>query len=74
MRTEQHEEGAASGVFAERERWVRWLADTDYGPDWVTSPPPPCDPMDLAREYHRREGKPGETPRDYLGVATRPHT
>ncbi|GAC1377749.1 MAG: hypothetical protein NVSMB4_07310 [Acidimicrobiales bacterium] len=51
----------------ERARWVSWLYDIGYGIDFGNDIAPPCAAMDLAREYHRREGYSDETPEDYLG-------
>jgi arylamine N-acetyltransferase len=37
----------------ERALWTRWLTDIGWGTNIVSSPVPPCEPAELAAEYHQ---------------------
>jgi hypothetical protein len=48
------------GTEIRHEQWLRWLADIDYGVNFVCHPPPPCSIRELAAVYSERDGEPVE--------------
>lgn len=52
-----HLSGVARGAEYVDRVWLEWLADIGYGVNFTNTPPPPCEPRDLAEVYAERDGE-----------------